>query len=51
MLVMGPADVYSSSYSQVSGVALLHDEVIIQHAFSQPLSLPGVKNPDLYHFR
>lgn len=38
----GPS-VYSSSYSHISGVALLGDAVIAQLVFSRPLSLPGIK--------
>lgn len=47
----GPASVGSSSYSKISGRESLGDEVIAQRVFSWPLSLPEIKNPDLYHFR
>lgn len=51
MVVTGPASVGSSSYSKISGRESLGDEVIAQRVFSWPLSLPEIKNPDLYHFR
>ena len=47
----GSRVVHSTSYSHMSGVALLADDVIEQHVSSRPLSHPGIKNPDLYHFR